>query len=134
MKYQNYKLRTYKRFEQNFKEIQARLTFRRKSLTKTEVPTFEKIQKFEFVSYYNLIIECGREKEKNEKKMKSTEQKLRLTKKKLKIAESNDLKEKVKKITWIELFLKKIESAQMRLNELQRLTEDVKCELKPYSR
>lgn len=97
MKYQNYELRTYERFEQNFNKIQTRLTFKQKALTKTEISIFEKIQKFEFVNYYNLIIECEREK-KNEKKMKSTEQKLKLTKKKLKIVESNDLRKKIEKI------------------------------------
>jgi hypothetical protein len=66
--------------------------------------------------------------------MKSTEQKLKLTKKRLKIVESNDLKKKIERIIWIELFLKKIESAQMRLNELQRLIENVKCELKSYNK
>lgn len=32
------------------------------------------------------------------------------------------------------MFLKEVESAQMRLDELQRLAEDAKCELEPYSR
>jgi hypothetical protein len=67
-------------------------------------------------------------------KLKLTKQKLRLTKKRLKTTKSNDLRKKIEKIICIELFLKKIESAQMRLNELQRLTENVKCELKSYSR
>lgn len=99
MKYQNYELRTYERFEQNFKKTQTRLTFRRKTLAKTEIPTFEKIQKLEFANYYSLIIECGREKKKTKKKMKSTEQKLRLTKKRLKIAESNDRKKRIERTT-----------------------------------
>jgi hypothetical protein len=68
MKYQNYELRTYERFEQDFKKIQTRLTFRRKTLTKTKILTFEKIQKLEFVNYYSLIIECEREKKKAKKK------------------------------------------------------------------
>ncbi len=110
------------------------MTFRRETLTKTRISTFEKIQKFEFVNYYNLTIEYERENAKAKKKIKSTKQKLRLTKKRLKIAESNDLRERIKKAIWVELFLKKFESAQMRLNELQDLTENVKCELKSYSR
>ena len=79
------------------------MTSRQKTLTKTEISTFEKIQKLEFVSYYSLIIECEREK-KMKKKMKSTEQKLRLTKKKLKITESNDLKKKSKKLFELNCF------------------------------
>jgi hypothetical protein len=98
MKYQNYELRTYERFEQHLKKTQTRLTFRRKTLTKTKISTFEEIQKLEFVNYYSLTIECEREKAKAKKKMKLTKQKLRLTKKKLKIAESNDLKERIERI------------------------------------
>ncbi len=88
----------YERFQQNLKKTQARVTFRRKTLTKTGISTFEKIQKLEFVNYYSLTVECEREKEKTKKKMKSTEQKLRLTKKRLKITESNDLRERIERI------------------------------------
>lgn len=98
MKYQDYEFRTYERFEQNLKKIQTRLTSKRKTLTKARIPIFERIQKFEFVNYYSLAIECEREEGKAEKKMKSTEQKLKLTEKKLKIAESDDLKKRVERV------------------------------------
>ena len=134
MEYQDYELRTYERFEQDLKETQTRLASRRKALAEAGIPAFEGIQELEFANYYSLAIECGREEGKAERKMKSTEQKLRLAEKRLKIAESDDLRERVERAIWIGLFLKEVESAQMRLDELQRLAEDAKCELEPYSR
>jgi len=134
IKYQNYELRKYEHLEKNFKKAQARLAFRRQTLAKTEISVFEEIEKLEFVSYYSLAVQCSNEKEKAKKRKKLTKRKLRLTEKKLKIVESSNLKKRVEKTTWIVLFLKEIESAQMQLNELQRLTENTKRELELYNR
>jgi hypothetical protein len=43
MKYQDYELRTYERFEQDLKETQTRLMFRREALAEAGVSTFEGI-------------------------------------------------------------------------------------------
>lgn len=134
MEYQDYELRTYERFEQDLKETQARLASRREALAEAGISAFKGIQELEFANYYSLAIECGREEAKARKKMKSAERKLRLARKRLKAAESDGLGERVQRATWIGLFLKKVESAQMRLDELQRLAEDAKCESEPYSR
>lgn len=134
MEYQDYELRTYERFEQDLKETQARLASRREALAEAGISAFKGIQELEFANYYSLAIECGREEAKARKKMKSAERKLRLAGKRLKAAESDDLGERVQRATWIGLFLKEVESAQMRLDELQRLAEDAKCESEPYSR
>lgn len=134
MEYQDYELLTYERFEQDLKETQARLVSRREALAEAGISAFEGIQELEFANYYSLAIECGREEAKAKKKMKSAELKLRLAEKRLKAAESDDLGERVERVTWIGLFLKEVESAQMRLDELQRLAEDAKCELEPFDR
>ena len=133
MKYQNYKLQTFKHFKQDFKKTQTRLVSKWKTLSKTGISTFEKIQKLEFANFYSLIIECGNKEGRAEKK-KSTEQRLKLAEKRLNAAKSNHLKKRVERNVWIGLFLKEIESAQMRLNELQRLTENAKCDVEPFKR
>lgn len=134
MEYQDYELREYERFEQDLKETQARLVSRREVLAEAGLSAFEGIQELEFASYYSLAIECGREEARADKKKKSAEQKLRLAEKRLKAAESDDLGERVERATWIGLFLKEVESAQMRLDELQRLAEDAKCDVEPFNR
>jgi len=75
------------------------LTFRRQALTKTDISTLKDIQKLEFVSYYNLAIECDREKAKAKNKKKLTERNLKLTEKRLKIVESKNLKKMIEKAT-----------------------------------
>ena len=81
MEYQDYKLRMYEHFEQDLKEIKARLAFRRKALAEARILAFEGIQELEFANYYSLAIECGREEAKAKKKKKSAKQKLRLAEK-----------------------------------------------------
>ncbi len=49
--------------------------------------------------------------------------KLTLTEKRMKIAESADLGERFERASWIGIFLKGVESAQMRLDELLDLAE-----------
>ena len=122
------------RFEQDLKETQARLVSRREALAKAGIPAFEGIQELGFASYYSLAIECGHEEAKAENKKKLAERKLRLAEKRLKAAESDDLGERAERATWIGLFLKEVESAQMRLDELQRLAEDAKCDAEPFDR
>ena len=134
MEYQDYELRTFERFEQEFKETQARLAFRREALAKAGSSAFERIQELEFASYYSLVIECGNGEAKARKKMESAERKLRLVEKRLKTAESDDLGARVERVIWIGLFLKEVESAQMRLDELQRLAEDAECDAEPFDR
>ncbi len=134
MEYQDYELRDVERFEQNLTETLARLVSRREALAKAGILAFEGIQELEFASYYSLAIECGNEEARARKKMESAERKLRLAEKRLKAAESDDLGERVERATWIGLFLKEVESAQMRLHELQRLAEDAKCDAEPFDR
>lgn len=134
MEYQDYELRDIERFEQNLTETQARLVSRREALAKAGILAFEGIQELEFASYYSLAIECGNEEARARKKMESAERKLRLAEKRLKAAESDDLGDRVERATWIGLFLKEVESAQMRLHELQRLAEDAKCDAEPFDR
>ena len=52
----------------------------------------------------------------------------------MKIAESGDLGEWFKRASWVRLFLKEVESAQMRLDELQGLAESAMRDLEPYKR
>ncbi|KAI4086276.1 MAG: hypothetical protein L6R37_008433, partial [Teloschistes peruensis] len=49
-------------------------------------------------------------------------------------AGSDELGESVERATWVRLFQKEVESAQMRTDELQRLAEDAKRELEPQQR
>ena len=134
MEYQDYELGKYEGSEQDLKETQARLVSRREALAKAGIPALEGIQELEFASYYSLAIECGHEEARAENKKKLAERKLRLAERRLKAAESDDLGERVERATWIGLFLKEVESAQMRLNELQRLAEGAKCEPEPFER
>ena len=80
-----------------------------------------------------MAIRRDSEKAKAKNKKKLAERKLRLVEKKLKPAESDDLEERVERATCVGLFLKEVEYTQMRLNELQRLAEDAKRELKSYN-
>ena len=91
---------------------------------KAGIPAFEKTQKYEFVNFYSLTIKCRGEEGKTKKKKTLTKRRLKLADKRLKAAKSNDLKKRVEKTIWIELFLKEVQSAQMRLDESQRLTEN----------
>ena len=134
MEYQDYELRTYEGLEQYLKETQARLASRREALAEAGISAFEGIQELGFANFYSLAIESRREEGKAGQKMKSAEQKLKLAGKRLRTAESEDLGERFERATWIGLFLKEVKSTQMRLDELQRLAEDAKRELEPYSR
>lgn len=134
MEYQDYELREYERLEKDLKDTHARLVSRRETLAKAGISAFEGTQELEFGNYYGLAIECNREEAKANKKKESAERKLRLAEKRLKTAESNDLGERVEKATWVGLFLKEVESAQLRLNELQRLAENARRDLEPFNR
>lgn len=132
MEYQDYELREYERLEKDFKEAQARLASRRKALAEAGISAFEEIQELEFASYYSLAVQCSGEEGKVKKKEKLAERKLRLAEKRLKVAESDDLGEMVEKATWVALFLKEVESTQLRVDELQHLAENAKRELEPF--
>ncbi|MCJ1382857.1 hypothetical protein MMC17_005970 [Xylographa soralifera] len=132
MEYQDYELRVYEGFEKDLKETQERLASRRKILAEAGLPAFEGIQELEFAKYYGLAMEYDGKEAKAEKKEKLAEGRLRLVEKKLKVAESDDLGETVERATWMGLFLKEVEYVQTQLDELQRLAEDAKRELKPY--
>ena len=131
MKYQNYELRIYEGLQKDFEEAQERLASRRKALAEAGISAFEEVQKLEFASYYSLILESSSEEGGAEKKVKSAERQLRLAETRLKAAESDDLGESVERATWVRLFRNEVESAQMRMDELQRLAEDAKRELEP---
>ena len=131
MEYQDYELRTYERLEKDLEGIQERLESRRKILAEAGSPAFEGIQELEFASYYSLALKCSGEKGKAKKKEELAERKLRLAEKRLKAAGSDDLGERVERDIWVGLFLKDVESAQVRLNELERLVEDAERELAP---
>lgn len=95
---------------------------------------FEGVQEFDFGKYYSLAIEWDGKEAKAENKKKLAERKLKLAEKRLKAAESDDLGERVERATWIRLFLKEAESAQMRLDDLQLLAEDAKRDLEPFNK
>ncbi|KAL9017488.1 MAG: hypothetical protein Q9185_005201 [Variospora sp. 1 TL-2023] len=105
IEYQDYELRTYERLEKAFKEAQERLASRRKALAEAGISAFEGIEELEFA------------------------------KKRLKAAGSDDLGgENVERATWGRLFLKEVEIAKIRMDELQRLAEDATRELEPYKK
>ena len=133
MEYQDYELRKHERLEKDFKEAQALLAFRRQALAEAGISAFEEIQELEFVSYYSLAVQCSGEEGKAEEEEKLAERKLRLAERRLKAAGSDDLGESFERATWVELFLKEVQAKQMRLDELQRVAEDAKRELEPYS-
>ncbi|KAI4225864.1 MAG: hypothetical protein L6R40_008341 [Gallowayella cf. fulva] len=134
MEYQDYELRTYDGLQKEFKEDQELLASRRKALAEAGISAFEEVQEFEFASYYTLILESSNEEAGAEKKVESAERKLRLAEKRLKAAGSDDLGESVERATWVKLFRKELESAQMRMDKLQHLAEDAKRELEPHKR
>lgn len=134
MEYQDYELREYERLEKDFEEIHSRLASRRQALAEAGISAFEGIQELEFASYYSLALKCSGEEGKAEKREKLADRKLRLAEKKLKAADSGDLGERVERATWIALFLKEVESTQLRLDESQRLAENAKRELESYDR
>ena len=133
MEYQDYELREYERLRKDYKEAEARLVSRRKALEEAGISAFEGIQELEFGSYYSLAIKCSGEEGKAKKKEKLAERKLRLAEKRLKAAESDNLGERVERAAWVRLFLKEVESAQMRLDKLQGLAEDAKRDLEPFN-
>ncbi|KAL8900704.1 MAG: hypothetical protein Q9207_005571 [Kuettlingeria erythrocarpa] len=134
MEYQDYELRTYERLEKGFKEAQERLASCRKALAEAGISAFEGIQELEFAGEYSLTIEYDREKNRAENKVQLAERKLMLAENRLKAARSDDLGESVERATWVRLFLKEIEIAQIRMHELQRLAEDARRELEPYKK
>ncbi|KAL8816168.1 MAG: hypothetical protein Q9223_004777 [Gallowayella weberi] len=131
MEYQDYELGIHEHLQKEFKDDQELLACRRKALAEAGISAFEGVQELEFASYYSLILECGGEEGEAEKKVKLAERKLRLAETRLKVAESDDLGESVERATWVRLFRKEIKSAQMRMDELQRLAEDAERELEP---
>lgn len=95
---------------------------------------FEGIHDFEFGKYYSLAIEWDSKEAKAENRKKLAERKLKLADKRSKAAELDNLRERVKKATGVRWFLKEVESAQIRLGDLQRLAEDAKRDLEPFNR
>ena len=134
MEYQDYELRTYERLEKELEEDQALLVSRRKALAEAGVSAFEGIQELEFASFYSLSIQQSGEEGKAKKRERLAKQQLKLAEERLNAAESDDVGEIVEKATWVGLFLKEVESAQMRLGELQRLADDAKSDLEPFNR
>ncbi|KAL8973570.1 MAG: hypothetical protein Q9197_002193 [Variospora fuerteventurae] len=135
MEYQDYELRTYDCLEKAFKEAQERLASRRKALVEAGISAFEGIEELEFASEYSLTFEYNKEMARAEEKEELAERKLRLAEKRLKAAGSDDLGgESVERATWGRFFLKEVEIAKIRMDELQRLAEDATRELEPYNR
>lgn len=113
MEYQDYELQKYEHLEMNLMETQAQLVSRHRALAEAGISAFEGIQELDFANYYNLAIECRGEVAKAQNREKLAERKLRLAEKRLKVAESDALGERVKRATWVRLFLEEVESAQM---------------------
>lgn len=134
MEYQDYELRESERLENEYREDEARLVSRRKALADAGVSAFEEIQELEFGTYYSLAVKCSGEEWRAKEKEELAERKLRLAEKRLKAAELDELGERVERATWVRLFLKEVESAQMRLDKLQRLAEDAERESEPFNR
>ncbi|KAL9015348.1 MAG: hypothetical protein Q9173_000039 [Seirophora scorigena] len=133
MEYQDYELGHYERLEKDFKEAQERLASRRKALTEAGISAFEGVQELELASEFSLNIEWNYEKSRAKYTEKLAEYKLRLAEKRLKAAGLDDLGESVERATWESVFLKEVESAQIRMVELQRLAKDARRELEPYN-
>lgn len=134
MEYQDYELREYERFLKDFKEARARLISRRKTLADAGLSAFEGIQELQFASYYSLVQEWCCSVARTEGYKELAGRKLRLAEKRMKVAESANLGEWFERASWIGLFLKEVESAQVRLDESQRLAESALRDLEPYKR
>ncbi|KAF7506289.1 hypothetical protein GJ744_011862 [Endocarpon pusillum] len=140
MEYQDYELQGYEGLKKKLEETQEKVASRRKVLVEAGISAFEGIQELGFATYCGLAMEWGGEEVKAEKKeklaerkLRLAERKLRLAEKRLKTAESDNLGEMVERELWVGLFLKELESAQIRLNEVQPLAEDAKRILDPHT-
>ena len=132
MEYQDYELGRYENLEKDLTETQAQLMFRRKALAEAGFSAFEEFQELEFGHYYGLAVKHSSEEGKAKKKENLAERKLKLVEERLKTAESDDLGEMVGRATWEERFLKEVESAKMRVDDLQRLYKSAKRETEPF--
>ncbi|KAL9025040.1 MAG: hypothetical protein Q9196_006068, partial [Gyalolechia fulgens] len=133
MEYQDYELQLYDFLEKDFKKAVEELASCRKALAEAGISAFEGVQELAFASEYSLTIEYNKEKSRAQKKMELAERRLRLAEKRLEVTGSDNLGESVERATWVKLFLKEVEIAQMRLDELQRLADDARRELEPHN-
>ena len=126
MEYQDYELRHGESMERDLAEAQAQLASKRKPLVEAGLSAFEEFTDFEFNVWYDLAVKNSSEEGKAEEQKNLAKRKLRLAEERLKTAESDDLGERVERVTWEGLFLKEVESAKMRVNSLQHLYVDAK--------
>ncbi|KAI9779204.1 MAG: hypothetical protein M1816_003644 [Peltula sp. TS41687] len=121
MEYQDHQHQIYESFEKDLEEAQAQLKSRKKALAEAGVPGFEAVQELDnFATYYSLAVENGNEESKAWDKMTLAKQKLRVAETRLKTAQLEDLGETVERATWIGLFLKEVQSARIRLDEIPK--------------
>ena len=134
IEYQDYELLEYERLEKDLEQTQARLTSRRKALADAGLSAFEGIQEFEFAEYCSLADRWCCKVARTEGYKEAAGRKLTLAEKRMKIAESVDLGERFERASWIGIFLKEVESAQMRLDDLLDLAESAIRGLEPFKR
>ena len=132
MEYQYYKLREYERFEERLQKVQEKLVFRRKALAEEGFSAFEEIEGLEFGKFFGMNLEWGDKEGEAKEKEQLAERKLRMVKTRSKAAQSEELGEKVERDRWIEWFVKEVESQRTTVDELQRVADKARRDVKPY--
>lgn len=131
MEYQDYEYQKYEDLEKDFNEAQVQLESRQKALAEAGISGFEGVHNPDnFGVFSTEKIEYEREERAAREKWKSARQKLRLAEQRLNAAQSADLGETVERATWIQLFSRKVKSAQTWLDQLPK-TKDRKEDIVP---
>ena len=134
VEYQNYHLREYEKFEQNLKKAQERLPFTRRALAEEGYSVFEEIEELELGIFFSMNLEWGVKVEEAKRKQEQAERKLSVAKTRSEAANSKELGEKVERDRWIGWFAQEVKSRRKRMDELQRLADEVKRDVEPYDR
>ena len=132
MEYQDYEISKYERWEKDLEEVQEGLVSRRQAMAQAGISVFEGNQELDFANYLELNIKCSGDEAKAKCQKGLAQRKLRFAEQKLQAAESDDLGERVERAMWDRLFLKEVESAQIRLEGLQHLAENAKRDFEPF--
>ncbi|KAL8650292.1 MAG: hypothetical protein Q9210_003911 [Variospora velana] len=133
MEYQHYVLGEYESMEKNLEKYQEELASERKALADLGYSAFEEIEGLEHGKYYGMALEWSEKEGKAERKKELAERKLRMAKERSEAAQLEELGERIERDRWIGWFKKEVESQRTRLDELQRLADEAKCDVKPYN-
>ncbi|KAL9100367.1 MAG: hypothetical protein Q9163_004249 [Psora crenata] len=131
MEYQDYELLEYEHLQRSLKESQEELASYRKALAEEGFSAFEEIEGLEFGKYYSITLDWSSKEAKAKEKEELAERKLRIAKKRLEAAHSEELGEKVERVSWIGWFVKEVESQRTRVDELQRSADEARRDLEP---